>query len=342
MANALTWEQTYSLAKSQGLNDIDAAKSANKWAQQGGGRLDTASGYADNSGSINPVSTNQYTAPRSWTSDQATAITGQTNPVSSSSAPLSIIPASNVASAAPAGTTPNVQASIIPATTLQAPTYTPYVAQEFDDTVSDGPRSDLGWKWVKGPEWKQLWNQEQAQAADENYKGYTSQYNQYLQNYNQQQDAFKNQASLLPYTQMTAAQEADYGLSQASAKVKSNELAYTQAYNRWNTAGYVLPGDEEVLGVPAGTPTNDASYRESTLALQTAKSSGSGGGGVTSYQQYQINRNTNKDEAESQAAMDKWVTNMVANDGRLNPDYSNYATLYDAWKNMYVQNMYGG
>jgi hypothetical protein len=51
---------------------------------------------------------------------------------------------------------------------------------------------------------------------------------------------------------------------------------------------------------------------------------------------------TTSQELSSQKAMNDWVTKQVENDSRLLPDYSNYQQLYDAWKNMYVQNMYGG
>ena len=49
------------------------------------------------------------------------------------------------------------------AVTLSAPVYTPYKAKEFDDSVSGGPGSDLGWNWQKGIKSKQLWDTEQAQ-----------------------------------------------------------------------------------------------------------------------------------------------------------------------------------
>lgn len=47
--------------------------------------------------------------------------------------------------------------------------------------------------------------------------------------------------------------------------------AYEQAFNRWKTAGYVQAGDAAILGVPAGTPTADVSYRNASLALQQWK-----------------------------------------------------------------------
>lgn len=37
--------------------------------------------------------------------------------------------------------------------------------------------------------------------------------------------------------------------------------AYEQALERWKTSGYVRQGDAAILGVPAGTPTADVSYK---------------------------------------------------------------------------------
>lgn len=47
--------------------------------------------------------------------------------------------------------------------------------------------------------------------------------------------------------------------------------AYEQAFNRWKTSGYVQSGDATILGVPAGTPTADVSYKNASLALQQWK-----------------------------------------------------------------------
>ncbi|WP_281692412.1 hypothetical protein [Agathobaculum desmolans] len=47
--------------------------------------------------------------------------------------------------------------------------------------------------------------------------------------------------------------------------------AYEQALARWKNTGYVLQQDAAILGVPAGTPTVDASYKNASLALQRWK-----------------------------------------------------------------------
>lgn len=80
-----------------------------------------------------------------------------------------------------------------------------------------------------------------------------------------------------------------------------------------------------------------AEIAELTRNANAPYSSGGGGsvGGLTPYQQLQYEKDTQK-------AMNDWVSKQVENDGRLMSDNSNYASLYDAWKTMYVNSMYGG
>ena len=52
---------------------------------------------------------------------------------------------------------------------------------------------------------------------------------------------------------------------------QAQATAYEQACNRWKTTGYVQSGDAAILGVPAGTPTADVSYKNASLALQQWK-----------------------------------------------------------------------
>lgn len=56
-----------------------------------------------------------------------------------------------------------------------------------------------------------------------------------------------------------------------NAAASAQAQAYERALNRWKTTGYVQQGDAEILGVPAGTPTADVSYRNASLALQRWK-----------------------------------------------------------------------
>ena len=74
----------------------------------------------------------------------------------------------------------------------------------------------------------------------------------------------------------------NFQLSQSNAQFSQNQQqlqlqndaqarAYEQAFNRWKTTGYVQKGDAAILGVPAGTPTADVSYKNASLALQQWK-----------------------------------------------------------------------
>ncbi len=54
----------------------------------------------------------------------------------------------------------------------------------------------------------------------------------------------------------------NYQLNVSSAAANAQTRAYEQALERWKTSGYVRQGDAAILGVPAGTPTADVSYKE--------------------------------------------------------------------------------
>lgn len=118
--------------------------------------------------------------------------------------------------------------------------------------------------------------QTQQAQADQNYKAYTSE----LANWNAQAELLQNAANqelqsllgLLPYSQLTAAQQAEADLAKATASLKQNNTSYDQAMGRWNAAGTILnQADADVLGVPVGTSTNDASYRAATLDINQQK-----------------------------------------------------------------------
>ena len=70
-------------------------------------------------------------------------------------------------------------------------------------------------------------------------------------------------------TPTLAYREYQAGLSSMASEAQAK--AYEQALDRWKTSGYVQAGDAAILGVPAGTPTADASYRNASLALQRWK-----------------------------------------------------------------------
>ena len=63
----------------------------------------------------------------------------------------------------------------------------------------------------------------------------------------------------------------NYQLNVSSAAANAQTRAYEQALERWKTSGYVRQGDAAILGVPAGTPTADVSYKNAALALQRWK-----------------------------------------------------------------------
>ena len=71
------------------------------------------------------------------------------------------------------------------------------------------------------------------------------------------------------YNYQLSAQNAELQVLQLTNDMQA--AAYEQALDRWKTSGYVQSGDASILGVPAGTPTADASYRSANLALQRWK-----------------------------------------------------------------------
>lgn len=62
------------------------------------------------------------------------------------------------------------------------------------------------------------------------------------------------------------------GNAEANFAANAQTRAYEQALERWKTSGYVRQSDAAILGVPAGTPTADVSYKNASLALQRWKS----------------------------------------------------------------------
>ena len=60
-------------------------------------------------------------------------------------------------------------------------------------------------------------------------------------------------------------------LSNQQMQAAGEQTAYEQAMERWKAYGYVLPADATLLGVSAGTPTSDQSYRSAQLQLDRIK-----------------------------------------------------------------------
>ena len=63
----------------------------------------------------------------------------------------------------------------------------------------------------------------------------------------------------------------NYELSIKKYQASQAQTAYSQAMQRWQTYGYVLPADAAILGVKAGTQTADKSYKDAQLALSRWK-----------------------------------------------------------------------
>lgn len=169
---------------------------------------------------------------------------------------------------------PEKKPNLIP----QIPQYTPYQPQEFQYTppnysISADPSKT---SFIPTARAKDRWLQQEQMNAENAYKQYTSQFGAYQQGYNEQQDALSNAMAKLPYEKLTVAQQAELAMAESKSKATATETAYKSASERWQTLGYVAnEADAAILGVPVGTKTNDASYRDATLA----KSAGGGGGG---------------------------------------------------------------
>lgn len=73
------------------------------------------------------------------------------------------------------------------------------------------------------------------------------------------------------YELSAANSRAEQSNALAKLRTATEAEAYERALARWKTTGYVQKGDAAVLGVPAGTPTADVSYKNASLALQKWK-----------------------------------------------------------------------
>ena len=73
------------------------------------------------------------------------------------------------------------------------------------------------------------------------------------------------------YELSAAAARAEQSNALAKLRTATEAEAYERALARWKTTGYVQKGDAAVLGVPAGTPPADVSYKNASLALQKWK-----------------------------------------------------------------------
>ena len=109
-----------------------------------------------------------------------------------------------------------------------------------------------------------------------------------LSQYNAERDYSLSMAGLTGFLDGTPTLAyRNYELNAENARVEQNAAltrlrnaaeaeAYERALARWKTTGYVQKADAAVLGVPAGTPTADVSYKNASLALQRWKAGYSG------------------------------------------------------------------
>jgi len=116
-----------------------------------------------------------------------------------------------------------------------------------------------------------------ARADSNAWNQYQARLNAYNSDQNAQQQMLSNLSSLLPYSTLTYAQQLDQQAGQAKAEQDAYIEMYERAMDMWTVLGYVPEGLEEILGVPAGTPTSDYSYKQATLALNQYKAYNSGG-----------------------------------------------------------------
>ena len=116
-----------------------------------------------------------------------------------------------------------------------------------------------------------------ARADSNAWNQYQSQLSAYNSDQNAQQQMLSNLSSLLPYSTLTYAQQLDQQAGAAKAEQDAYIEMYEQAMDMWKVLGYVPQGLDEILGVPAGTPTSDYSYKQATLALNQYKAYNSGG-----------------------------------------------------------------
>lgn len=83
--------------------------------------------------------------------------------------------------------------------------------------------------------------------------------------------------SLLTNSQGQKNSDREYGLKLQDQTNVNKAQAMSDAMTRWQTSGVVNnQADANLLGVPMGTQTNDASYRDASLAIQRMQAANSG------------------------------------------------------------------
>ena len=212
---------------------------------------------------------------------------------------------------------------LIPPLPEKIPEYVAYQPKEFQATtpnysISADPSKT---SFIPTTRARDRWAQQEQDNALNAYKQYASQFGAYQQGYGEQQDALANAFKQKELETRTIAEQAEAAMKAADAKLKAENTAWERDFEERKLAA-------------------DLEYRNATLA--TRGSGGNSGGGSSSGGGL-----TTAQEIASLKAMNDWVTRQmereadIDNGGRLLPDNSNYAALYDAWKTMYIKNMYG-
>lgn len=243
----------------------------------------------------------------------------------------SVLPSTLAGSSSNPGIIPNatVTPGIIPTanqdmmkTLLQTlPTYT-YQPQAYQQTIPDysitGNKGDV--TYIPTVKSKQLWNDTQNQNADNAYKAYSANINNWGQAAQQLQNAIINAQKERDYEQKTIADRAAEARQAVADKTAADKAAWERDPNN---------------------PDNILKLKQADYYDTRGGSSG-GSGGLTSYQQYEMQRNSQNDDAKAQ----QWISNEAASrakaDPRLESGEFTYPQLVDAWTRQLIQDMYGG
>lgn len=224
-------------------------------------------------------------------------------------------------------------------TNIQTPVYVPPKKQEFDWSVPDSekPAGTEDWTWSRSLKAKQLWDNEQAQNEESAYKKFIADYQAYTDALNlalKQQEAKQKQVSDYYASQGLVAPVAgdpsgairQLGQMYQSTTDPSLQAQYhKQALDLARQAGWIQEGQDvaSVNSLPnmtmAGTPTAEYQMKQDALnyqmeqdkianAIAAMKAQNSGGGGLTPYQQYQIQKDQANQESAETKAMKKYLT----------------------------------
>lgn len=112
------------------------------------------------------------------------------------------------------------------------PTYEPYQYQEFqynppDYSITSDPNDTT---FIPTAKAKDRWLKQEQANAEQAYKAYLGDVGNYDRAYNAAQNQFANQASLLPYSTLTASQQAELDYRDVAAKAAAEQAEHDQWY----------------------------------------------------------------------------------------------------------------